>query len=476
MNKLDEKYLYSHCTSPIKVMVQNPVTHIREERLLPCGKCLHCKSTRVSEWITRMTLNSMFVKYVYYVTLTYDVEALFKVPNGLEDVNAILGDINMKHKVQMLPLTLCKRHTQLFWKRLRKHIDFPIQYYLVGEYGHRYGRPHYHAIIWSDEPLTEDLVQSNWCYGHIDFQDLKCNQNKTGQSANACYRYVCKYLFKDFKFEDIPTLSLHKINYETIVADKKRDGSDLEYSFEKYIKDYRPFMLCSRKNAIGCRYLQKFLSEFREGHLRLFGIQEKNLLFPRYFVRKSKESCCPFKAVSIRSRKPLSAGSTWQVYTYVVKLCDTIKKFQDFTELHKMDRESIGVRNCLDRCRDRVYNQYFDFYDCNARIWYLLDNDSNNYILCRYNKHTRNYDAVGYRSVFDVARDLKDTYEVLMKNIVEPFETSRLFNEMQFKDYLDTYFDGSRDKFNARLAEIEALNKIKRDNLQARYLVTKNLF
>lgn len=38
-----------------------------------------------------------------------------------------------------------KRALQLLFKRMRRHVSF--RYFAVGEYGGRYGRPHYHALL-----------------------------------------------------------------------------------------------------------------------------------------------------------------------------------------------------------------------------------------------------------------------------------------------------------------------------------------
>lgn len=46
------------------------------------------------------------------------------------------------------PPTLAKREHQLFMKKLRRRLrGRKISFFLCGEYGDKYGRPHYHAII-----------------------------------------------------------------------------------------------------------------------------------------------------------------------------------------------------------------------------------------------------------------------------------------------------------------------------------------
>lgn len=74
-----------------------------------------------------------------FVTLTYKDEFLRKTPEGLA--------------------TLHKRDIQLFIKRLRRKHGTGIRYYYCGEYGDKYGRPHYHLCLFNfkfaDQTQTE---------------------------------------------------------------------------------------------------------------------------------------------------------------------------------------------------------------------------------------------------------------------------------------------------------------------------------
>lgn len=95
----------------------------------PCGKCAACLITRRQEWTFRLLLELREYEYSYFITLTYDDSHL---PEG--------GN-------------LLKRDAQLFLKRLRKRVG-KFRYFLCGEYGEKYGRAHYHAIIMSKEDFN----------------------------------------------------------------------------------------------------------------------------------------------------------------------------------------------------------------------------------------------------------------------------------------------------------------------------------
>lgn len=101
-----------------------PVFLAREGLNVPCGKCMACRIARSREWTTRLIHELSYWDKASFVTLTYDNEHL---PSDN---------------------SLSVRHWQLFMKRLRKQVEpLKIKYFASGEYGDKFGRPHYHAII-----------------------------------------------------------------------------------------------------------------------------------------------------------------------------------------------------------------------------------------------------------------------------------------------------------------------------------------
>ena len=140
----------------------------------------------------------------YYLTLTYDDKHL---PEGAN---------------------LQKEHLQKYWRRLRKdgHI---FRYFAAGEYGSKKGRPHYHAIVFSDGgfktelgsskngiTVTDSDFQHRWVHGHVDIRPIP--GSKDGQRVGG---YVAKYVLKGKREKNRP------------------DGRNPE------------FMVCSRNPGIG---------------------------------------------------------------------------------------------------------------------------------------------------------------------------------------------------------------------------------
>ena len=81
--------------------------------------------------------------------------------------------------------TLVKRDITLFLKRLRKSLNgYKINYYLVGEYGTKFKRPHYHMILYglSNKAISRFVV-SAWNMGHVHI----------GTLSERSIQYVCKY-------------------------------------------------------------------------------------------------------------------------------------------------------------------------------------------------------------------------------------------------------------------------------------------
>ena len=151
--------------------------NVRRSLSLPCQQCIECRLARSREWATRCMHEAQMHDSSYFVTFTYD-------------------DCNV-------PLSLEYRHFQLFMKRLRKALPSQkLRFFMCGEYGERFGRPHYHACIFglylSDLKLfsdkrgvklwTSELLSSTWNKGFVSVGAV------TFESA----QYVASYIFKKY--------------------------------------------------------------------------------------------------------------------------------------------------------------------------------------------------------------------------------------------------------------------------------------
>lgn len=95
-----------------------------------CGNCLSCRIKKSLEWSMRIS-------------------------HELQEYNNVGSFLTLTYNNLNLPLCmgLCKRHLQLFFKRLRRDFEYKykntldFKYFAVGEYGGLHGRPHYHIIL-----------------------------------------------------------------------------------------------------------------------------------------------------------------------------------------------------------------------------------------------------------------------------------------------------------------------------------------
>lgn len=154
---------------------------------IPCGQCIGCRLDRSVLWATRIMHESRMHKFSSFVTLTYDDEHL---PYG--------GCLHY-------------RHFQLFMKRLRKKLG-PVRFFMCGEYGDQFGRPHYHAALfgvafgdrtpWRKSSAGFQLYRSKvleaaWDFGGAEIGDLSfesaayvaryCTKKVTGDMAESHY-------------------------------------------------------------------------------------------------------------------------------------------------------------------------------------------------------------------------------------------------------------------------------------------------
>lgn len=135
----------------------------------PCGQCLPCRINRHRLWAHRIMLEATCHKKTSFVTLTYNKEC---VPS---DGSVVPRDL------------------QLYIKRLRhaKTIDGTVphlRYFGCGEYGEKYGRPHYHLALFGLGVEDAGVIGSSWGGGNVVVGTL------TRESAAYIAQYVTKKL------------------------------------------------------------------------------------------------------------------------------------------------------------------------------------------------------------------------------------------------------------------------------------------
>lgn len=198
------------CCSPVKIrnnkLDWSPMFD-RYYIVVPCNHCYECN--RQKRQSTEVLLKSHYFLYKnrnpYYSLSSKQKRTLGKLGN--------MFYITLTYNPESLPLFDSKpcfdhRHIQLFLKRLRKRIaPLRLQYYIVSEYGGKYGRPHYHAIFFTEGFYTSwnfrQMIQSTWTYGFIYGSKNKLtNHDQTIIDNTKPFAYVTKYVTKDYRFYD----------------------------------------------------------------------------------------------------------------------------------------------------------------------------------------------------------------------------------------------------------------------------------
>lgn len=186
--------------------------------LITCGKCELCRLRTRREWSLRLALESFDYGFnSEFVTLTYNDENLPKN-----------GSLNF-------------RDYQLFLKRLRK-ISPPLRYFVAGEYGSKFGRPHYHMLVFGD--YDPKKIEDSWNLGFVNVKHINT------ENINYCSAYVQKKLDVD--------LSVHEVNEFARMSTHPGIGYNWCVSHANLIMELGKINYLGRSYAIP-RYFRKVL-------------------------------------------------------------------------------------------------------------------------------------------------------------------------------------------------------------------------
>lgn len=142
---------------------------------VPCQSCIGCRLMRKNAWVVRCTAEAQMHKQNWFITWTYSDEHL-----------PLHGSLDYRD------MQLCK-------KRVRKEFG-PFRYLTVGEYGDRFGRCHFHSLMFGLE--IPDLERSGSSDGNVTYRSKRLSElwgkgfasigTVTPQSIAYCAGYVVK--------------------------------------------------------------------------------------------------------------------------------------------------------------------------------------------------------------------------------------------------------------------------------------------
>lgn len=253
----------------------------------PCGQCGECRLSRARTWATRCVHEATYWKHSCFITLTYKDTP----PDN----------------------SLCPDDTRNFIRRFRDEFKKPFKYFLVGEYGEKGDRPHYHALIFGhdfglanhhkpedkkEEKLTSDLhllhntealscpeLNSIWGLGHTSVGHL------TFDSAAYCAQYSMK----------------------------KITGSKAAAHYGKKIPEF----MRTSQNAIGKQYALQFSQEIIDNNSVISnGITQS---IPQYYLKQYEKNQLDLTKLKITREEFSQTHSMEKSYT---RACQLDSKFK----------------------------------------------------------------------------------------------------------------------------------------------------
>lgn len=222
---------------------------------VPCGKCIGCKMDRARMWSVRICHEAALYDCNQFVTLTYEDKYL---PPSL---------------------SLVYPDFQLFMKRLRKEYNgheagpngrYPIRFFVAGEYGSTYKRPHWHAIFFNlvfpdqvkllNETFRSEGLERVWGKGNCVVGTV------TTESAAYVAGYTLYKKGRAEEYEDVVNVATGEVSGRRpeFVVMSRRPGIGTWW-YEKFKGDVFPLdkavMSEGRVQKVPRFYLEKFRRE-----------------------------------------------------------------------------------------------------------------------------------------------------------------------------------------------------------------------
>lgn len=185
------------CITPITIRKGTP-----DQMTVGCGSCAPCFMKYTNQWGFRIAIHANTCVTHYCVTLTYDganlpyVISRSKILRGKKyddgrEIACLRLNADPNDESGTAYMTLVRAHASLFMKTLRNKTSKrygknapKISYIICGEYGDRFKRPHYHAIIFN---AHIDDILSSWDRGSVFFG---------ANNVDGSVRYALKYVVK----------------------------------------------------------------------------------------------------------------------------------------------------------------------------------------------------------------------------------------------------------------------------------------
>lgn len=279
---------------------------------VPCGQCIGCKLAHAYTWGVRGMHEASLNEENTFLTLTYDDQHL--PPD----------------------LSLNKSHYDTFLKRLRERVrrwdgpdkpDRLIRHFMGGEYGERYGRPHYHAIIFNWRPndqqfwkttdaghktYTSKFLDDLWGHGTVFI----------GEVTQQSIAYIARYTLK--KIKDGPKREILDVTTGQIITREHEYGQ------------------MSLKPGIGAAWVKKYPGDVYP-HDRVI-VNGQNTKVPKYYD-KLLEKISPLYLAEIKAKRTANADLKYQqqLATHKDTIINGIKHYEYADPKRLKEHETVKL-------------------------------------------------------------------------------------------------------------------------------------
>lgn len=266
-------------------------------QVIPCGKCVGCRMEYSRQWANRCMLELEYHDAAYFVTLTYD-------------------DYHVRRSYYADPetgeaqtsLTLSKRDSQLFLKRLRA--AFPedhIRFFMCGEYGPTTWRPHMHFILFGlhlTDLVTVGQRRGNNVYHSAALERVWSERSEiVGLDGKTCVTPLAP-----IGFVEVMDVSWQACSYVARYILKKQKGPEA-----KFYDDFGllpPFTLMSRKPGIARQWYDDHPDVYDFDYINIKTEKGgKKFRPPKYFNQIFDAECPEESAVFRANRQRLAEAA-----------------------------------------------------------------------------------------------------------------------------------------------------------------------
>lgn len=255
---------------------------ISDVGFVACRKCWQCRENKIDDWVGRCVAESVTAKAAHVVTLTYG----YDLETGDSD--------NIRAAV------LTYSDVQKYLKRLR-FAGYPVRYFIVGEYGSKKGRAHWHIILYWQKKVPQHKTRVNFTEKHWPH-----GWSYWDKATPEAVRYACKYLLKDPSDDEMqswgpmvskypPLGDAHFQKLAEMYVDQGLSPQNLYYSFPDV-----------RRNPLGFRAKTKkqYLEGAKPVQFHMHGKTAEN--FVSYFLQQwdEKHGTVPPKSKLLDKHNP----------------------------------------------------------------------------------------------------------------------------------------------------------------------------